>query len=72
MPPEVKKLRQLQEENARLGKVVDDLILDKEMLQEVGGGPPQTMTPAREPAGAIRIWTSNWHGCLRDMRRTSK
>jgi putative transposase len=35
MPPEVRKLRQLEEENARLRKVVADLTLDKEMLQEV-------------------------------------
>ncbi len=35
MPSEVKKLRQLEEENARLRKVVADLTLDKEMLQEV-------------------------------------
>ena len=35
MPSEVKKLRHLEEENARLRKVVADLTLDKEMLQEV-------------------------------------
>ena len=35
MPSEVKRLRQLEEENARLRKVVADLSLDKEMLQEV-------------------------------------
>ena len=35
MPSEVKKLRQLEEENGRLRKVVSDLMLDKEMLQEV-------------------------------------
>jgi putative transposase len=35
MPSEVKKLRQLEEENARLRKVVADLMLDEEMLQEV-------------------------------------
>jgi hypothetical protein len=34
LPSEVKKLRQLEEENARLRKVVADLTLDKEMLQE--------------------------------------
>ena len=34
MPSEVKKLRQLEEENSRLRKVVADLTLDKEMLQE--------------------------------------
>lgn len=32
---EVRKLRQLEEENARLRKVVADLTLDKEMLREV-------------------------------------
>ncbi len=35
MPSEVKKLRQLEEENGRLRKVVADLTLDKEILQEV-------------------------------------
>jgi putative transposase len=35
MPSEVKRLRQLEEENTRLRKVVADLTLDKEMLQEV-------------------------------------
>jgi putative transposase len=31
----VRKLRQLEEENARLRRLVADLSLDKEMLQEV-------------------------------------
>ena len=35
MPSEVRKLRQLEEENARLRWLVADLSLDKEMLQEV-------------------------------------
>ncbi len=35
MPSEVRRLRQLEEENTRLRKVVADLTLDKEMLQEV-------------------------------------
>jgi putative transposase len=35
MPLEVRKLRQLEEENARLRRLVADLSLDKEMLQEV-------------------------------------
>jgi putative transposase len=35
MPSEVKKLRQLEVENTRLRRVVADLTLDKEMLQEV-------------------------------------
>jgi putative transposase len=35
MPSEVRKLRQLEEGNARLRRLVADLYLDKEMLQEV-------------------------------------
>ncbi len=32
MPSEMKRLRQLEEENARLKRIVADLSLDKEML----------------------------------------
>lgn len=35
MPSEVRRLRQLEEENARLRLLVADLSLDKEMLTEV-------------------------------------
>jgi len=35
MPSEVRKLKQLEEENKRLKSLVADLSLDKEMLQEV-------------------------------------
>ena len=35
MPSEVRRLRQLEEENARLRRLVADLSLDKEMLTEV-------------------------------------
>ena len=35
MPSEVRRLRQLEEENARLRRLVADLSLDKEMLSEV-------------------------------------
>jgi putative transposase len=35
MPSEVKRLRHLEEENARLRKLVADLTLDKDMLSEV-------------------------------------
>jgi putative transposase len=35
MPSEVKRLRQLEDENQRLKKMVADLSLDKEMLQDV-------------------------------------
>lgn len=35
MPSEMKRLKQLEEENMRLERLVADLSLDKEMLQEV-------------------------------------
>lgn len=35
MPSEVKRLRQLEEENGKLKKLVADLSLDKAMLQDV-------------------------------------
>ena len=35
MPSEMKRLKQLEEENQRLKRLVADVGLDKEMLQEV-------------------------------------
>ena len=35
MPYEMKRLKQLEEENTRLKRIVADLSLDKEMLQDV-------------------------------------
>ncbi len=35
MPSEMKRLQELEQENARLTKIVADLALDKEMLQDV-------------------------------------
>ena len=35
MPSEVQRLKQLEEENARLKRMVADLYLDKDMLQDV-------------------------------------
>lgn len=35
MPSEMKRLKQLEEENFKLKKIVADLSLDKEMLQDV-------------------------------------
>ena len=35
MPSELRRLRQLEEENSRLKRMVADLSLDKEMLQDV-------------------------------------
>ena len=38
MPSEMKRLRQLKEENAKLKRIVADLSLDKAMLQEIASG----------------------------------
>jgi putative transposase len=35
LPSEMKRLKQLEDENARLKKIVADLTLDREMLQDV-------------------------------------
>lgn len=35
MPSEMNRLRELEQENARLKKIVADLSLDKEMLQDI-------------------------------------
>ncbi len=35
LPTEMKRLKQLEDENARLKKIVADLTLDREMLQDV-------------------------------------
>lgn len=35
LPPEMKRLKQLEDENSRLKKIVADLTLDREMLQDV-------------------------------------
>ena len=35
MPWEMKRLKQLEEENGKLKRIVADLALDKEMLQDV-------------------------------------
>ena len=43
MPSEVRKLYQLEEENARLRRLVADLSLDKEMLQEVIRKKPRSL-----------------------------
>ena len=63
MPSEVRRLKQLEEENARLRCLVSDLSLDKEMLQEVipywrrpiARFPKQRpgMSPAALPAGGL-------------------
>lgn len=35
MPSEMRRLRELEDENSRLTKIIADLTLDREMLQDV-------------------------------------
>ncbi|KFE35448.1 IS3/IS911 insertion sequence transposase [Thioclava atlantica] len=35
LPDEMRRLKQLEDENARLKKIVADLTLDREMLQDI-------------------------------------
>ena len=35
LPPEMRRLKQLEEENSKLNRIVADLTLDREMLQDV-------------------------------------
>ena len=43
-PPEMRRLMQLEDENAKLKKIVADLSLDREMLQDVIRRPPLGLT----------------------------
>ena len=58
-PVELRRLRQLEEENAQLKRIVADLTLDKQMLQDVlkksseGAAAPATSEPA--PDGLSRL-----------------
>ena len=47
LPTEMKRLKQLEDENGRLKKIVADLTLDREMLQDV-------IYAAKQTPGAIR------------------
>ena len=46
MPSEMKRLRELEEENGRLKRIVADLSLDKEMLQDIVRA--KTLRPVRK------------------------
>jgi len=47
LPTEMKRLKQLEDENARLNKIVADLTLDREMLQDVIRRKPEAWLHAR-------------------------
>lgn len=52
-PSDLRKMRQLEEENQKLKRLVADLSLDKAMLQEVPAKKPSTWSTARDrPLGA--------------------
>jgi len=64
MPSEMKRLRQLEEENAKLKRIVADLSLDKAMLQDVLAkkyGPPRPCKGFDGPDG------SSLHKCIRPL-----
>ncbi|WP_416365316.1 IS3 family transposase [Sphingobium sp. JS3065] len=46
LPTEMRRLRELEEENGRLKKIVADLTLDREMLQDIV--PPKALRPDRK------------------------
>lgn len=62
----VSELRQMQEENARLKRLVADLILDKQILQEVIRKRPKASPQAR--AGVVDLRSVLDYGSSRDMQ----
>ena len=72
MPSEMKRLRQLDQENCRLKKLVADLSLDKEMLQDLevrslpvialGGGWAAARSPSRAQRKALIFVESFMYG----------
>src|SRR2546427_7411545 len=58
---ELRRLRQLEDENARLKRLVDDLTLDKHMLSRRCEKTPE----ARAPSGARRVVSGDVPGQLR-------
>jgi len=69
MPSEMKRLRQLEEENAKLKRIVADLSLDKAMLQDVLS--KKTLRPARKRklVGTIE---ADWEVSIRRACRDSR
>ncbi len=61
MTPEMKRLKQLEEENGRLKRIVADLSPDKEMLQDV----------IRRKLGGLPGAASSWIICERPGRSAS-
>ena len=47
LPAEMRRLKQLEDENAKLRKLVADLALDREMLA-TGRDPPKALRPGRK------------------------
>jgi len=53
-PPEMRRLKQLDDENAKLKKIVADLSLDREMLQDVIRRNCKACSKARAGNGGLR------------------
>ena len=52
-PPEMRRLKQLEDEDARLKKIVADLSLDREMLQDVIREKSEARSQARAGDGGL-------------------
>ena len=65
-PDELRRLRQLEEENSRLKQIVADLSLDKQMLQDVlkkSFKEPAAKTAGKQSAGGLpRVRAASLHG----------
>lgn len=74
-PPELRKMRQLEEENQKLKRLVADLSLDKAMLQEVLSKKCSALPASGDrPLGSGPVRVSERRGCavLRFDRRTHR
>jgi hypothetical protein len=71
MPSEMKRLRQLEEENGKLKKIVADLSLDKAM-HPLERGRPRAHSQIRGGIGCTPRPTSSWLLALRPLGRSCR
>lgn len=64
MPDEMRRLRALEDENSRLKKIVADLTLDREILQDAGRYPSKNLRPVRKHEGIDKLCT-DWGASFR-------